>query len=76
MNFNKNKSFQFEELSYLTNPFSYLPISNLNPFLNLKRSSKISQKDTKTFIKLALKDFNESVDSSIYISEAVQILSK
>ena len=76
VNFNKNKSFKFDELSYFTNPFSYLPISNLNPFLNLKKSSKISQKDTKTFIKLALKDFNENGDSSIYISEAIQILSK
>ena len=75
-NFDKNKPFQFRELSYFINPFSYLPISNLNTFLNLQQSSKISKKDTKTFIKLALKDFNESGDTSIYISEAIEILSK
>lgn len=76
VNSDKNKSFQFKKLSYFINPFSYLPISNLSTFLNLQTSSEFSKKDTKTFIKLALKDFNESEDSSIFITEAIQILSK
>ena len=76
-NSDENNSFQFKDFIYFINPFSYLPISNLSKFLNLQNSSsKLSEKDTKTFIKLALKDFNESGDSSIYISEAVKILSK
>ena len=74
--FKKFDQESFGNLSRFINPFSYLTISNLNIFSNLKYSSKISDKETKSFIKLALKDFNESEDSSIYISEAIQLLSK
>ncbi len=76
INLKKVDQESFGKLSKFINPFSYLSISNLKIFSNLKCSSKISDKETKSFIKLALKDFNESGDSSIYISEAIQILSK
>ena len=66
----------FGKLSGFINPLSYLSISNLKIFSDLKFSSKISDKETKSFIKLALKDFNESDDSGIYVAEAIQILSK
>jgi len=66
----------FGKLSRFINPFSYLSISNFKIFSKLKFSSKISDKETKSFIKLALRDFNESDDSSIYIEEAINILSK
>ena len=76
INLKKVDQESFGKLSRFINPFSYLSISNLKILSNLKFSSKISEKETKSFIKLALKDFNESGDSSIYIAEAIQILSK
>ncbi len=74
--YNKNRELKFDQLSKFINPFSYLPLKNLNTFSNLQNSSNLSKKDTKTFIKLALKEFNENGDSNIYISEALEILSK
>ena len=74
--YSKNKELKFDKISNFINPFSYLPLTNLNTFSNLQNSSNLSKKDTKTFIKLALKDFNENGDSSIYIAEALDILSK
>ena len=32
--------------------------------------------ETKSFIKLALNDFNDSKNSRIYVEEAVEIISK
>tara|TARA_B100001989_G_scaffold223163_1_gene176939 strand:- start:65 stop:1072 length:1008 start_codon:yes stop_codon:yes gene_type:complete len=66
----------FGKISRFINPLSYLSISNLKIFSHIKSSSKISDKETRSFVKLALKDFNENGDSSIYISEAMKILTK
>jgi len=76
INLKKIDQERFGNLSRFINPFSYLALSNLKMFSNLKYSSKISDKETKSFIKLALNDFNDSKNSRIYIEEAVEILSK
>ena len=63
-------------LSRFINPFSYLALSNLKMFSKLKYSSNISDIETKSFIKLALNDFNDSKNSRIFVEEAVEIISK
>ncbi len=76
INLKKVNQEKFGNLSRFINPFSYLALSNLKIFSNLKYSSKISDKDSKSFIKLALNDFNDSKNSRIYIKEAAEIISK
>ena len=76
INLKKIDQERFGNLSRFINPFSYLALSNLKMFTKLKYSSKISDKETKSFIKLALNDFNDSKNSRIYVEEAVEIISK
>lgn len=76
LNYNNNKNLKIDQLSKFINPFYYLPLTNLSTFSNLQNSSNLSKKEIKTFIKLALKDFNQNGDSNICISEAVEIFSK
>ena len=76
INSKKIEQEKFGSLSKFINPFSYLTISNLKIFSNLKYSAKISDKETKSFVKLALNDFNDSKNSRIYIEEALEIICK
>ena len=76
INLKKIDQERFGNLSRFINPFSYLALSNLKMFSKLKYSSNISDKETKSFIKLALNDFNDSKNSRIYVEEAVEIISK
>ncbi len=76
INLKKADQGRFGNLSRFINPFSYLAISNLNMFSKLKNKTKITDKETNSFIKLALKDFNDSKNSRVYIEEAVEIISK
>ena len=76
INLKKIDQERFGNLSRFINPFSYLALSNLKMFSKLKYSSNISDMETKSFIKLALNDFNDSKNSRIYVEEAVEIISK
>ena len=76
INLKKVDQEKFGNLSRFINPFSYLALSNLKIFSNLKYSSKISDKETRSFIKLALSDFNDSKNSKTFIEEAAEIISK
>ena len=76
INLKKIDQERFGSLSRFINPFSYLALSNLKMFSKLKYSSNISDMETKSFIKLALNDFNDSKNSRIYVEEAVEIISK
>ena len=73
--FSKSKFPNIVKISYFINPFTYLSISKFkyfSPYLNIN----INDKDLKTFAKLALMNFNDPSNSSTYISEAREILSK
>ena len=61
-------------ISNFINPFSYLSISKFKFFSPFK-SNNINDKDLRTFAKLALKNFNDPKNSSLYIAEANYILS-
>ena len=76
INLKKIDQERFGSFSRFINPFSYLALSNLKMFSKLKYSSNISDMETKSFIKLALNDFNDSKNSRIYVEEAVEIISK
>ena len=62
--------------SFFINPFSYLTISKFKYFFPVKKNNNFDEKELKTIAKLALKDFNDPKNSSLYIAEANQILSK
>ena len=61
-------------ISNFINPFYYLSISKFKYFSPFK-SNNINDKDLRTFAKLALKNFNDPKNSSLYIAEANSILS-
>ena len=61
--------------SFFINPFSYLTISKFKYFFPVKKNNNFDEKELKTIAKLALKDFNDPKNSSLYIAEANQILS-
>ena len=71
----KNKSSKLINASNFINPFLYLSLSKLKYFSALKGKQDISEKNLKTFAKLALKNFNDPKNSFLYISEANEILS-
>ena len=70
----KLKNFKGNSLSVFINPFSYLPISKLNLFFALKKESIFKDKEIKSFAKLALKEFNDKENESLYIKEAESII--
>ena len=72
----KNKSFKLINASNFINPFLYLSLSKLKYFSALKGKQDISEKNLKTFAKLALKNFNDPKNSFLYIAEANEILEK
>ena len=72
----KNKSFKLVNASNFINPFLYLSLSKLKYFSALKGKQDISEKNLKTFAKLALKNFNDPKNSFLYIAEANEILDK
>ena len=71
----ENKSSKILNASNFINPFLYLSLSKLKYFSALKGKQEISEKNLKTFAKLALKNFNDPKNSFLYISEANEILS-
>lgn len=64
------------KFSNFINPFLYLSISKLKYFSAFKNDKDINEKVLKTITKLAFKNFNDPENSSIYISEAYEILEK
>ena len=74
INLKKIDQERFGNLSRFINPFSYLDLSNLETFCKLKYSAKVSDKETKSFIKSALNDFYDSKNSRIYVEEALEII--
>ena len=76
VSYSQNKSSKKLNSSNFINPFLYLSLSKLKYFSALKGKQEISEKNLKTFAKLALKDFNDPKNSFIYIAEANEILDK
>ena len=71
----ENTSSKILSASNFINPFLYLSLSKLKYFSALKGKQDISEKNLKTFAKLALKNFNDPKNSFLYIAEANNILS-
>jgi len=76
ISYSKNNLSEKLNVSSFINPFSYLNISKLKYFSEISRNHSITNKNLKTFVKLALKNFNDPKNSFLYIKEAEEILSK
>lgn len=71
----KNFKKQIDILPFM-NPFSYIFSIKINQILKVNLNYNYLDKDFQKFSILALKNFNDKKNSSIYINEAIAIIDK
>tara|TARA_Y100001968_G_scaffold327710_1_gene373303 strand:+ start:392 stop:1411 length:1020 start_codon:yes stop_codon:yes gene_type:complete len=63
-----------QKLNLFSNPFSYILSYRFRSMLKINQDYDISDRELSKFAKLALKNFNDKNNTSIYINEASSIL--
>ena len=69
----KNKC---KNLIYFINPFSYIFSDKIKKILKINPDSDFSKEQFRSFANLALKNFKDKENSSIYINEAKEIINR
>tara|TARA_B100000965_G_scaffold221709_1_gene185478 strand:+ start:613 stop:1647 length:1035 start_codon:yes stop_codon:yes gene_type:complete len=74
--YSKINNTTIQKLNFLYNPLSYILSNRFRSILKITEDSYISDFDLKRLAKLALKNFNDNNNTSIYINEANSIINK